>query len=720
MKKRACIALAGVMALSLIVPPGSYAEPEGDTTETSNEYEASLLEQGFPESYVTLLSELHEKHPQWQFEAYQTGLTWQEVIAGEMAYRTNMTPNTTSYPTSYHATSPVDGHVTFDYASNAFVVTSSPYWVQASQEAVAYYMDPRNFLNEQDIFQFEKQTYSSEVQTLEGVEKILQGTFMEDTYVINPSLLIEDGYVSGFEIGTTREELEALLICSEDTYLQIWNADGTVKASDAVVGTGDYVTVANGVLEGDTSDEEAPVATRYKTYTCLLFGDLNGDGDVNAIDYLYYKRHVLGYVELTGDFLKAAEVTFDEELTILDRLYIKRQAYGYYPLTQRKEMDGETATSGSYALWGADGVTYAKAFMQIGQELNVSPYMLAARVRQEQGTGGNSSLISGTYEGYEGYYNYFNVKAAGTTSQEIIVNGLTYAKEQGWDTRYASLEGGSKRISENYIAVGQDTLYFQKFNVIQGNGYALYKHQYMQNLLAAKRESINMKNTYTLFGCLENAFVFRIPVYLDMPETVMEPTADGNPNPYLYSLEVSGGEISPNFSKDTLDYEMNVSYDITEVIVQAQAIANVLQNASSCGAGGSEATIEGIGQHELEVGENELSVVVTAANGATLTYRIQIIREENPEVTEPSTEATEPSTEETETSAEDTSTEGEMSSTESVFESETEPSSEGDSTLTEEENETPEADVTEEALETETESATEALSLEAYTEPVSE
>ena len=53
-------------------------------------------------------------------------------------------------------------------------------------------------------------------------------------------------------------------------------------------------------------------------------------------------------------------------------------------------------------------MTYAQAFVRSGAENNVSPFLLAARVRQEQGSG-TSPLISGTYGGYEGYYNYFNI-----------------------------------------------------------------------------------------------------------------------------------------------------------------------------------------------------------------------------------------------------------------------------------------------------------------------
>ena len=49
-------------------------------------------------------------------------------------------------------------------------------WVNASKRAVEYTMDPRNFLNEVRIFQFEKLSYDPNVNNQEGVEKILYGT----------------------------------------------------------------------------------------------------------------------------------------------------------------------------------------------------------------------------------------------------------------------------------------------------------------------------------------------------------------------------------------------------------------------------------------------------------------------------------------------------------------------------------------------------------------
>lgn len=171
-------------------------------------------------------------------------------------------------------------------------------------------------------------------------------------------------------------------------------------------------------------------------------------------------------------------------------------------------------------------MSFAHIFWAVGQDegIRVSPFHLAARVLQEQGRG-DSPLISGTYPGFEGYYNYFNIKASGTTNEQIYVNGLTYAKSQNppWNSAYWSILGGGKFISGNYIRQGQNTLYLQKYNVNPNGTYKIYTHQYMQNISAPTTEALSVKKLYAGADALDSPFVFNIPVYENMPQ---EPCGD--------------------------------------------------------------------------------------------------------------------------------------------------------------------------------------------------
>ena len=171
-----------------------------------------------------------------------------------------------------------------------------------------------------------------------------------------------------------------------------------------------------------------------------------------------------------------------------------------------------------------NGKTYAGILVEAGKKYNMSPVALASRLKQEQGKG-TSPLISGKYPGYEGYYNYFNVKANGATKELIYINGLNYAKKQGWNSRTASITGGSEIVASQYVNRGQDTLYLQKFDV-DGSDNTLYTHQYMQNISAPYSESYTTYKAYSNAGLLDSAYVFKIPVYNNMPKgKCMKPNA---------------------------------------------------------------------------------------------------------------------------------------------------------------------------------------------------
>lgn len=295
----------------------------------------------FPESYQPALLALKEKHPNWTFVVMKTTLDWETVIYNEMQGGKSLV----------HKSMP-------EWMKDGLYDTGN--WYFATEEALKLYMDPRNHLAENAIFQFEQLTYNEEYHTQEAVESFLNNTFMRS-----------------------------------------YNSDGSINCAPKTV------------------------------------------------------------------------------------------------------------------------MTYAHIFWAIGRDegLQVSPFHLVARVLQEQGAG-TSPLISGTYPGYEGYYNYFNVGASGTTNQQVIESGLKYAKEHNWRGAYYSILGGADFISANYIRKGQDTLYLEKYNVNPNGTYNPYTHQYMQNISAPTTEAQSIKKLYESAGALDSPFVFKIPVYENMPQEV--------------------------------------------------------------------------------------------------------------------------------------------------------------------------------------------------------
>ena len=329
--------------------------------------------------YASLLDNLLEEHPNWTFTILFTGLDWDTVIKNETTavHGRNLVQNK-----SGEWVCSVCGNKAYDNGS----------WRCASTSAVSYYMDPRNSLYEDYIFQFENLKWVEGKYTIDGIKQILEGC----------------------------------------------------------------------------------------------------------------------------DYLLTDKITY-------------------------------TNTNGKKATINK---SYAQVIMEAAEDAGISPYHLASRIRQEQGTGDRASATaSGTYSGYTGYYNFLNVNASGSGSATIIKNALNYAKKQKWDNPEKSIKGGAEFLAREYIQYGQNTLYLQKFDVDDSDG-DLYWHQYQQNVSAAKTESQSIKQTYEdIDSSLDMPFNFVIPVFENMPDTRCP--MPGTQSIVTQNIQVTDSSIAVYQSKNT-------------------------------------------------------------------------------------------------------------------------------------------------------------------------
>ena len=292
-------------------------------------YDGSNLNENKYPGYKELIDKLKKNHPNWTFTLLYTRLDWNEVIKneGHSDYRIsplNLIPDSSDYPDDWRCD--IDKDKRYDNGT----------WVCASDKAIENKMDPRNILNEENIFQFLELKYTEGAQTINGIMYLTEGSFLE-------------------------------------------------------------------------------------------------------------------------------------------------------------------------------GESIAKALIEAGKNANVDPYFITSRLIQEQGRDGTT--LSRGYE-YNGIivYNPFNINATGNSSSEIIENAAKYAYEQGWNSIEKALIGGVDFVKNGYIDVGQNTLYLQKFDVINIDG-ELYTNQYMQNLLAPESEAINMRAIYNASQTIDSNLNFIIPVY---------------------------------------------------------------------------------------------------------------------------------------------------------------------------------------------------------------
>ena len=305
----------------------------------------------FPADYQAKLNEIAKVHPNWKFQAYYTGISWNTLIEKERdeSVHRNRIINTSQSSWKHDC----------NFEENGYAC--------ASDEIVAYYLDPRNFLNEKNIFQFVESSYNYSTQTLEEIQKSVKGTYLDSTI------------------------------------------------------------------------------------TCK-------DNNNNMVT-----------------------------------------------------------------------MSYSQMIIEAAKQSNISAFYIKSKIIQETGVNGSDS-VNGTYAGYEGYYNFYNYGA--DDKGKPIENGLKFAKSQGWDSQYKAIVNGAKLIGKKYIEAGQNTAYFNKWDVVgtkilkDGEKQSvqekdLFWHQYMTNIQDPTNQSYSNYNLYS--NNLDGNITFIIPVYNNMPGSNPKP-----------------------------------------------------------------------------------------------------------------------------------------------------------------------------------------------------
>ena len=486
-------------------------------------FENYLNSQGFPESYKVSLRTLHTEHPTWVFQAQKTGLNWSDVMAAEGAVGANLVSK--SSLSSWKSTE----YGAYDWNTGTWTGFDGSSWVAASKDIVAYYMDPRNFLNDTYVFQFLHHAYDSNAQTREGLTSLITGTFLEKT----PE--------------STTAATQSVQETTGSGNSPVVNNSGSTGTSGSLQQGESYGPGMSTGTSGGTSSGSSSGSTGSQGVS------LEGPGSTVSSTISQRKVITTALPEVEyGPGMDASSIT-----------------------------DDNTGASNTSPV--PTGQTYVDIIMKAAAQTGVNPYVLGAMILQEQGTGKPGS-ISGKTTGYEGYYNFFNVGAFASGSMSAITRGLWYASQSGsygrpWNSIEKSIIGGATYYSENFLKNGQDTFYLKKFNV---QGSNLYKHQYMTNVEGAAGEGAKLARAYT-DAMKKQALVFKIPVFNNMPETACaKPTVNGSPNNKLSGITIDGYSLTPTFSKDTEKYDLVVDSSVSSVNIRATAIDS---KATVSGAG---------------------------------------------------------------------------------------------------------------------------------------
>ena len=299
--------LTAAFSLANVMPVLAESSSSGVCTTVKEIHKA------FPESYWENLDALIKKHPDWKFIAFNTGLSWSEVFTNEAEmYPTRnliqyIADEGSAYyhPTSWFSTKEIEFpdqegsiFVPFIWAKNEWTVCSAPDWIQASEEAIAYCMDPRNWLYEEQIFQFFDQTSPASEAAVQAVFDSVQGSdfWVRDGKTSDLYITGKDGkkqYLTYTQaISRIAEELEVNPVVLATRIVQ----EQGLGTSPLISGTKEFTVIVEEEIEVEEEDEngeiiivkktvekEVPVEGGYYNYFNIEATDGTGEANMELI-----------------------------------------------------------------------------------------------------------------------------------------------------------------------------------------------------------------------------------------------------------------------------------------------------------------------------------------------------------------------------------------------------------------------------------------------------
>lgn len=163
-----------------------------------------------------------------------------------------------------------------------------------------------------------KQTYSINIVRAEDDNEI---TYPSVEDILTNANIVNDGtYISNLTLTTKVSDFTNKILETSNTAKVEIKTGNNIK-NNGYLYTGDTVTITSG--------------TDIKTYSIVIYGDVNGDGTINALDLLKVQKHILKTSSLTGAYQKSADVNKDGTINALDLLRVQKHILGDTFISQK-------------------------------------------------------------------------------------------------------------------------------------------------------------------------------------------------------------------------------------------------------------------------------------------------------------------------------------------------------------------------------------------------
>ena len=457
-------------------------------------YDADLMAadetQAFPADYQSALNALHQAHSNWIFKPVYVGDTFDYAVGQQMAVASRALVST-YYNECFRSMLDRD----YNWQTNTWKAWE-PGWAGASEETVRYYMDPRNFLNENDIFMFESLTYEK-YQEEDVVEAALANTFMANTnvpgeeytyawlfcwigekYDINPVALASrvrqeqgagtsdliSGKYSGYEglynyfniqaTGSTKDEIIKNGLKEAKTGSTIMMPDGTVSS-------GAWDTPSKAVIGGSLKFANLYILKNQNTLYAQKF---DYDGKYNGKYWHQYMTNIMApYSEgnqVRRSYSKSGQM--ENSFVFLIPVYDERPSSSPKP-QERKNQNSclKSLTVNDQEVITAFDKTQKDFYYSVGEKT------VYANVRVK--TASSSATLK-----------FSNI---GSMSHKVEVSTITVTAEDGTQTQYRLFVGRGVTIEQGFFDGFDVNSYRKRYPTLEkayGNDIdAYYEHYYL-------------------------------------------------------------------------------------------------------------------------------------------------------------------------------------------------------------------------------------------------
>ena len=501
-------------------------------------YDADLMAadetQAFPADYQSALNALHQAHPNWVFKPVYVGDTFDYAVGQQMAVASRALVST-YYNECFRSMLDRD----YNWQTNTWKAWE-PGWAGASEETVRYYMDPRNFLNENDIFMFESLTYEK-YQEEDVVEAALANTFMANTnvpgeeytyawlfcwigekYDINPVALASrvrqeqgagtsdliSGKYSGYEglynyfniqaTGSTKDEIIKNGLKEAKTGSTIMMPDGTVSS-------GAWDTPSKAVIGGSLKFANLYILKNQNTLYAQKF---DYDGKYNGKYWHQYMTNIMApYSEgnqVRRSYSKSGQM--ENSFVFLIPVYDERPTESPKP-QERKNQNSclKSLTVNDQEVITAFDKTQKDFYYSVGEKT------VYANVRVK--TASSSATLK-----------FSNI---GSMSHKVEVSTITVTAEDGTQTQYRLFVGRGVTIEQGFFDGFDVNSYRKRYPTLEkayGNDIdAYYEHYYLTGKKAGwdgtkgnfSEDNDDSDKTSTIYKGVDYDPVFDVKYYLN-------------------------------------------------------------------------------------------------------------------------------------------------------------------------------------------------------------